>query len=86
MFVSVPPISLLSIANGVPGVGYMVAHLQQEKKSYLKKSTYKQCEPRQKVNNKTLHKAYFSSSFRRKTGSIRPASSVRGSISLQNLF
>ena len=32
MFVSVPPISLLSIAKGVLGVGYMVAHLQQEKK------------------------------------------------------
>ena len=56
------------------------------KKIYLKKSAYKQCEPRQKVNNKTLHKAYFSSSFRRKTGSIRPTSSVGGSISLQNLF
>ena len=33
------------------------------KKSYLKKSTYKQCEPRQKVNNKTLHKAFFPAVF-----------------------
>ena len=32
VFVSVPLISLVSIAKGVPGVGYMVAHLQQEKK------------------------------------------------------
>ena len=66
MFVSVPPISLVSIAKGVPGVGYMVAHLQQEKKGYLKKSTYKQCEPRQKINNQDPPQGIFFQQFSEK--------------------
>ena len=77
-FVSVPPIFLVAVAKGVPGVGYMAAHLQQKNPFYFKKKN----PPRQKVN----HKAYISSSFRRKTGSIIPTSSAEGSISLQHLL
>ena len=87
VFVSVPPTSFVAIAKQVLGVGYMATHLQQKNPFHLKKNTHThiQCQPRQKISHKTLSEGIFSSSFRRKTISIRLTSSGEGSISLQNL-
>ena len=71
-------ISLVAIAKQVPGVGYMAAQLQQENPFTSKNPrTYSASLVRRSVSRPS-HKAYFSSSFRRKTGSIRPTSSAEG--------
>ena len=81
---SVSPISL-AVTKQVEGVGYMAARLQQKSPFYFQK-TPTDTHTVWATSQGQSQGISVSSSFRRKTGSIRPTSSAEGSISLQHLF
>ena len=77
---SVSPIPL-AVTKQVEGVGYMAAHLQQKSPFYFQKTpTHTHTE--WATSEGHSQGISVSSSFRRKTGGIRPTSSPEGSISL----